>query len=228
MAAPAQSASTAAIARPGTLKDLAYREIMGQLLSGQLQPDKLYSAQYFADRLGISRTPAREALLQLANMGFLVCLDVRGFKLKRYSNQEIRDVFEARRVIETYVLTRLVGRLSAEQLDQFQQNLACMNRCAARKDALGFLEADRQFHMLPVLLAGNQFLAGVMDGIRNHIAVLGIRALGHASRFREVIQEHAAILDALRAGRRQRAIRALDHHLATTRRYLLEQSPTAR
>src|SRR5262249_47924641 len=91
-----------AIDRPRTLKDQAYREIKQQLLAGHLEHERLYSAQHFAERLGVSRTPVREALLQLASEGFLVCLDVRGFKIREFSDQEIRDLFETREVIETH------------------------------------------------------------------------------------------------------------------------------
>src|SRR4051812_43635930 len=109
-------AGSGPLQRPGTLKDLAYREIKQQLVSGRLLRDRIYSAQHFAEQLGISRTPAREALLQLASEGFLVCLDVRGFKVREFSEKEIRDVFETRQVIEAYVVERAAGELSAEEV----------------------------------------------------------------------------------------------------------------
>src|SRR5947209_6045260 len=79
---PGIPAPPGAIDRPLSLKDSAYRAIKDQLVSGKLEHDKIYSAQHFAGMLGVSRTPAREALLQLASEGFLVCLDARGFKIK--------------------------------------------------------------------------------------------------------------------------------------------------
>src|SRR6516165_9949921 len=91
------------ILRRGSLKDLAYQEIKELLVSGQLKPDRLYSAQHFAQLLGVSRTPVREALLRLANEGFLVCREVKGFQIKEFSRKEVQDVLETRAVIETHV-----------------------------------------------------------------------------------------------------------------------------
>jgi DNA-binding GntR family transcriptional regulator len=85
--------TTQPIARHGSLKDAAYRQIKELLLSGRLEHGRLYSAQYFAEMLGVSRTPVREALLQLTSEGSLVCLDVRGFKIREFTDKEVRDVF---------------------------------------------------------------------------------------------------------------------------------------
>ena len=85
------------IDRPTSLKDSAYRAIKDQLVSGQLEPDKIYSAQHFAAMLGVSRTPIREAMLQLAGEEGSAGLPggAPGFKIKRFSEREIlRDVFE--------------------------------------------------------------------------------------------------------------------------------------
>jgi len=57
--------------QPGTLQNQAYERIKTLLISGQLEFDKVYSANHFAEILGVSRTPIREALLQLTTKGFL-------------------------------------------------------------------------------------------------------------------------------------------------------------
>src|SRR5688572_21556 len=77
------------LARPESLKDLAYREIKNHLTAGKLSPDEIYSAAQFADILQVSRTPVREALLQLATEGYLVFIEGRGFKVRPYSEKEI-------------------------------------------------------------------------------------------------------------------------------------------
>ena len=215
------------IARPGSLKDAAYRQIKDMLLSCGLEHDRLYSAQHFAEMLGVSRTPVREALLQLTSEDFLVCLDVRGFKIKEFTDQEIRDVFETRTVIETYLVERLADSIKPEDVRAMEQSIAAMTACAAKEDAVGFLEADKEFHMVPVRRSGNRHLLGIMESIRNHISLYGLQVLSHAGRYQEVIREHGAILAALRQGDRKTAVAAVGHHLATTRRYLVDGEPAA-
>jgi DNA-binding GntR family transcriptional regulator len=213
--------------RPASLKDAAYRQIKGLLLSGQLERDRLYSAQYFADSLGVSRTPVREALLQLASEGFLVCKDVRGFKIKDFAAKEIRDVFETRQVIESYLVKRLVEEMSAVDLQGMERSLQSMKAAAGQEDAHGFLESDKEFHMLPVRRTGNLHLLAVMEAIRNQMSIFGLTALSHPGRYQEVIREHEAILTALRQRDKKKAVQAMSQHLATTEGRILERVEAA-
>jgi GntR family transcriptional regulator, rspAB operon transcriptional repressor len=214
----------APLERPTTLKDLAYRKIKESLVSGRLELEKVYSGNQFADLLGVSRTPVREALLQLSAEGLLVFVDGRGFKVKTYSRKEIRDIFEARRAIETYVIERLVGTLDPDALQVLDGNLGQLSEQAVQKDPHRFLETDRGFHMSLVRVGGNVLLESIMDAIRNHVSVLGLSALAHEGRARQVVEEHGAIIQALRRKDKAAAVEALVHHLATTETYALDRA----
>jgi DNA-binding GntR family transcriptional regulator len=207
--------------RPPSLKDAAYRQIKDLLLAGKLQPDQLYSAQFFAEMLGVSRTPVREALLQLAAEGLLNCLDVRGFKIKEFTAKEIRDVTETRALIETHVIAEVAEHLPADDLRRLEQGLRSMASCARKRDDQGFIVADKDFHMVLLRRCDNQHLLAIMENIRNHISIFGLKALRHPARYEEVLREHGAILDALRQHDRKKAVQAMAHHLATTQEYLL-------
>jgi len=211
------------IQRPGTLKELAYREIKQQLVSGRLLHDQIYSAQHFAEQLGISRTPAREALLQLASEGFLICLDVKGFKVKVFSSKEIRDVFETRQLIEAYVVERAAGELSEIDLKRLRESLRTMAVRAEKDDLVGFLEADKEFHLALVRRTNNLHLMSIMENIRDYVSIFGLKVLAHPGRVQEVLREHQRILDALSRGDRNDAVKAVRDHLATTERYLVSR-----
>lgn len=209
------------LGRPASLKDAAYGQIKNLLITGQLEHDKLYSAQFFADMLGVSRTPVREALLQLTNEGFLVCFDVRGFKIKEFSPKDVADVFETRQIIETYLIRRLADTLPADDLRHMEQTLKVMRDCAARGDSLGFLDADKEFHMIPLRRSGNLHLLSIMEHVRGYMSILSLRALGRPGRSQQVLREHAAIIKALRARDPKQAVRAMRHHLAKTAEHWL-------
>jgi DNA-binding GntR family transcriptional regulator len=223
--APEPNVRANPIDRPASLKDAAYRAIKDQLVSGGLEHDKIYSAQHFAGLLGVSRTPVREALLQLAGEGFLVCLEARGFKIKDFSAREIADVFETRRMIESFVARRLVESLGPADFRTLKENLRAMAEQARQGNVHGFMEADKEFHLSLVRRAGNQMLVSIMETIRNHIAVFGLKALSHQGRFQEVIREHRAIVKALEQKDRRRALRAVHHHLVATETCLLGNEP---
>jgi DNA-binding GntR family transcriptional regulator len=204
------------IIRRGSLKDLAYQEIKGLLVSGKLTPDRLYSAQHFAQLLGVSRTPVREALLRLANEGFLVCREVKGFQIKDFSRKEVQDVLETREVIETHVVQRLAGRLTAADLSRLEQCHQQMLTCAADGDETRFLDADQEFHMTLIRRCGNHHLLAIMENIRSQIALFGLKILGHSKDFADIIQEHSDILKALGGTDRNEAVHAMRRHLAAT------------
>lgn len=209
------------IQRPDTLKDLAYRKIKNQLVAGYLQQDKIYSAQHFAEQFGISRTPAREALLQLTSEGFLICLGVRGFKIKEFSEKEIRDVFETRQVIEAYVVDRAAGELSSEDVKKLKDSLKAMAGNAERQDVAGFMEADKEFHLALVRRINNQHLGSIMEDVRDYLSIFGLKALSYEGRAQDVLREHKSILDALCQGNRKMAVESMRHHLTKTEQCLL-------
>jgi DNA-binding GntR family transcriptional regulator len=213
------------IKRPSTLNELAYEEIKKLLITGQLEFNTTYSANQFAEILGVSRTPVREALLQLAKEGCLIPVQGQGFRIKDYSEKEIKDFIETRKMIESYVLERLVGTLTREDIAALEDSLKrMMDKAKKGGDTNGFLEADKDFHMKLVHRYNNFFLVSVMQNIRNLISILGGKALARRERVQEVISEHEIILQAVREKKRKKAVEALAYHLSTTEKYLLENS----
>jgi DNA-binding GntR family transcriptional regulator len=215
--------ATGRILRRGSLKDLAYQEIKELLVTGQLKPDRLYSAQHFAQLLGVSRTPVREALLRLANEGFLVCREVKGFQIKEFSRKEVQDVLETRAVIETHVVKVLAGRLSAAELAHLQQCYQQMATYADEGDETKFLEDDQEFHMSLIRRCGNHLLLAIMENIAGQIALFQFKILGQSRDFSDILEEHSGILEALGGKDEKKAVEAMRRHLTATEDRLREQ-----
>lgn len=210
------------ITRPETLKELAYKEIRSLLTSGKIESSKIITAAQFAAILEVSRTPVREALLQLASEGFLVAIDGRGFMIKEFSEKEIRDFFETRRIIEAYVAQQLVSGLTEVDLLQMERTLEIMKELADEGDPFAFLDADRDFHMGLVQRHNNLFLISIVDQIRTLISILGRRALFMRGRTRQVIREHASIIEAFSERDVKKAVEAVTQHLIITEREILQ------
>lgn len=210
------------IERPETLLSLAYEKIKGLLVAGELKQDTIYSANQFAEMLGVSRTPVREALLQLTAEGFLISIQGRGFKIKEFSVKEIRDFFETRLMIETYIIERLTENVSPDDIRSLEDSLSQMKECDAKNDRYGFLEADKAFHMKLVHRHENLLLESIMENIRNLISILGRKALTSSGRTEEVLKEHKKIIEGLRNGDAKKAAAAMRHHLSTTENHIVE------
>lgn len=207
---------------PGTLQNLAYERIKTLLINGQLKFDDVYSANQFAEMLGVSRTPIREALLQLTAEGFFISLRGRGFKIKEFSEKEIRDFFETRKMIESYVIEQLVEAVAEEDLKPLEDSLKRMLNGHDQEEIYRFLDADKSFHMNLIHRYKNKLLESIMENIRDFISILGQKALTSPGRVKEVIREHQCIVKALRKKDKNKAVQAINDHLDATEKSLIE------
>jgi len=209
--------------RSETLKDRVYQEIKGLLRSSQMESNSVITASNISKSLGVSRTPAREALLQLASEGFVEAIGGRGFVVREYSKQEIHEYFETRRIIEVFVVGQLVDTITATDLANLKKNLDGMTGCLDQGNLSKFLAIDREFHLRLIRLHGNKFLESITEQIRVLISILGRQTLAYPGRMKEVVQEHSLILEAIKAGDRRSVEEAVDHHLKTTEERLIEK-----
>jgi DNA-binding GntR family transcriptional regulator len=217
----------APIERPETLKDAAYNGIKLLLITGQYDPQKILSANQLAETLHVSRTPVREALLQLANEGYLIAVGGRGFNVRKFSKKEIQDFFETRKMIECHVVKNLSNRLTADDFTHLEQITEKMARFGSLGKATEFLEADKEFHLYLIHRHDNGHLKGIMDNIRNLISTIGHRAVVIEHRFEEVVQEHRHLLKALQEKNSDKAVACMRAHLDVTEKYLIEQTQSS-
>jgi DNA-binding GntR family transcriptional regulator len=210
------------IERPGTLQALAYDKIKGLMIAGELDFDSIYSTNQFAEILGVSRTPVREALLQLSTEGLLTSMQGRGFKIKKFSENRIKEFFETRQMIESYIIERLVGSNVELDLSELDKIINQMKNYADKNDIYGFLETDKAFHMNLIRRHGNRYLTSIMENIRDLIAIFGRKALSSPGRIHEVITEHQVIIQTLKQKNKQKAIESIKYHLAATEKSLVE------
>lgn len=208
--------------RAQSLKDMAYGQVKALLRSGKMNAETIFSANQLADSLGVSRTPVREALLQLSSEGFLTALGSKGFQVRGFTTKEIEDTFEAREAIEAWVVQRLAMRTHFDTAP-LSNAAARMEQAAAANDADAFMEADAAFHLHLVRSLDNQVLIAQMENIRDRISLLGRQALSVQGRMKDVLEEHRRIVDALRAHDAAACARHMANHLEATRRHLLSQ-----
>src|SRR5262245_25235987 len=202
---------------PHGLKEQAYDQLRSLILRGQLAPDTVYSAAHFAERLGVSRTPVREALLQLVTEGFLTVIKQEGYTLRRFTEKEIRELFETRKLIETYVAEQLTGKLSEPDVRQLRAMIKGMASLAEQGDTAGFLDTDRAFHVTLVERLDNRLLASIMENIRAQVSLVSMQAVAaHKGRTAETLREHGEIRETLRGKDPKKAVRAVVDHLETT------------
>jgi DNA-binding GntR family transcriptional regulator len=210
--------------RRSAAKDRALDYVKTRVLTGAFPGGELISEGEVATALGMSRTPVREAFLQLEAAGLLRLYPQRGALVVPVSPEEVRAVMEARLVLEQFASGALIGRGPAACSAVFEQLSAQLERqreTAAASRLAEFLESDRTFHNITLEAAGNSILAGFYSSLRDRqMRMIGESALRDPQRLATIIDEHRGIAEALRDGDLDQAHTAVQAHLASTMRAL--------
>ena len=212
----------AAIKQPESLAKMAYEAIRQSILSGQWKLGELYNEKAIAADLGISRTPVREALLELASQDLIIFLPRRGLMVNRFTRRDVDEIFELRKAIELAAVEKIT--VAAPPFDLFEIEKALLNQRKAvkQKDYLAFMEADRLFHTSFSELTNNRRLIAILDNIRDMIHVMGAKALALEGRALEVIEEHQIIFEAVKKGNIEEARRSMAYHLEQSKEAVVE------
>jgi DNA-binding GntR family transcriptional regulator len=205
-----------------TLKALSLREQAGQviragIISGELEPGEIYSATVLADRLGVSPTPVREAMLDLANAGLVEAVRNRGFRVLTPDERDLDEIGELRLMVEVPATRLVVERASEEELSALERVVADLESTAEEADLAGFLLADREFHIGLLEMTGNRRLVRLVDQLRDQTRLIGLKALAESRRLTESAREHREILEALQARDADRVEELMRVHIVHTR-----------
>ncbi len=212
----------AAIKQPESLAKMAYEAIRKSILSGQWKIGELYNEKAIAADLGISRTPVREALLELASQDLIIFLPRRGLMVNRFTRRDVDEIFEVRKAIEIAALEKITNAAPPFDLFEIEQSLLNQRKAVKYKDYEAFLEADRLFHTSFSELTNNRRLIAILENIRDMIHIMGAKALALEGRALEVIEEHQAIFEAVRRGNSEEAHRAMAYHLDRSKEAVVE------
>jgi DNA-binding GntR family transcriptional regulator len=212
----------AAIKQPESLAKMAYESIRNSILSGQWSIRELYNEKAIAADLGISRTPVREALLELASQDLILFLPRRGLMVNRFTRRDVDEIFELRKAIEMATVEKIAWTSPPFDLFEIEESLLSQRKAVKQKDYLAFMEADRLFHTSFSELTNNRRLIAILENIRDMIHVMGVKALALEGRAIEVIEEHQTILEAVKKGNIEEARRAMDYHLDQSKEAVVE------
>ncbi|WP_405994851.1 GntR family transcriptional regulator [Streptomyces sp. NBC_00986] len=203
-------------------REKAYAYLKDTVLTDPGMQGAFLSEQDLADRIGVSRTPIREALLMLAAEDLVELVPKRGARVAPLTGREVRELMELRGMVERYAAERLVaaGRVPLEELRSLLEQQRALT---GAEEAHEFITVDHRFHASLVSAVGNTLLDRHYDGLRSRQVRAGVVAVfNQQGRQKVVLDEHEAIVDALAAGDAQAACAAIDHHLQSTLKVLLD------
>lgn len=175
----------------------AYAQLRDAVVGGELRPGEPLYEIHLADKLGMSRTPVREALRVLARDGYLEELPSRGYTVPRRSLDDLREFFELREVLESTAAHYAALRATKGELEQLEDVCA---RSEHELDEEAWSQMGHAFHSLVVQAARNSRLQTMLHSLNAQI-VISRRTVARAdvSKRQAAVRDHRAIFEAIKA-----------------------------
>ena len=201
------------------LSDVAHRALMGMLLSGELAPNEVLTERQIAMKLGISRTPLREAVRRLEGERFLERQRSGALVVRPLPIEEYMHIVNVRRLLEGETARLAAGKVPAIELGQIRQRIEEAMTLPDDVVTPEFAASDRDLHGLIASCSGNPVLQQIIHDLRMRTSMFRFGRL--PERRKTVCAEHLAIIDALSAGDGDEARRAMQHHVDRVRLTIL-------
>jgi DNA-binding GntR family transcriptional regulator len=182
-----------------SLREQIANVLRAAIAAGQMRPGVLYSVPTLAERFGVSATPVREAMLDLAKEGLVDSVRNKGFRVTELSDEDLDDITELRALIEVPTVARLAPVITEADVEALRPLAQAIVDSAADGDLIRYLEADRRFHLRLLALAGNPRLVDVVRDLRAQTRLYGLDQLVEQDRLTSSGMEHLELLDALSA-----------------------------
>lgn len=189
-----------------TLPEQIAARLTQEVLSSKLKPGDPLREIDLSERFGVSRGPVREAFRQLSQQGLLVLEPNKGVRVAQNPSVEVRPlVVELRRKIESFVLDSIFERITEEDLEDWNGILVEIKMACEASDVDALTEHDLRFHRAIIQSHDDKDLFALWQPI-------AMRMMMHYNRLDDIMEsyrEHERILDAIRAGNKRGAIKAL-------------------
>ena len=196
------------------VSDRIRREIEGQLLGGTLLPGDQVDEAELAARYKVSRTPVREALLQLQAQGLLTSLSRGGMVVAKMDVQQLLSMWELLAELESLCARYACERMSAEEREVLRKLHEDTLSIVEAGDEVGWQEANLAFHEALYKGSRNPYLRQEILRMRTQTGAYRRHAFGAVGRVQASYAHHTDVLNALLAGDSEAAARAMFHHMS--------------
>jgi DNA-binding GntR family transcriptional regulator len=228
----------------GLRRQAIVESLLREVFQGRLHAGQHLATQQLADQFGVSHTPIREALISLAGIGVIDLVPNRGAIVRRVVARDVREIFQVRRALECEAVRSACGRIAVDDLESLAEELARMKNepLQRRQPKLNVAPhkpnnkfqmraverarvLDSRLHDLICTSCGNGFLGKEITRLKTLFRAFRDLAWEHDAshndfrRLAEETGEHLEIVEALIAGDRQRAVKAMSDHIRSGGRY---------
>ncbi|MGV4982827.1 GntR family transcriptional regulator [Streptomyces sp. NPDC001709] len=214
---PSRPAAAVPPLKSVSLREQAREALRTRIVLGEIEPGQVESVINVAAALGVSVTPVREAVMDLANLGIVEVIRNRGFRVPILTDHDLDEIFRLRTMLEAPAMSEVTELLAGQAIPRFRQLAEQITDAAREGDLTSFLDLDRQFHLGLLELLGNRRLVAMVNQLRDQARMQGLQRLADQGELTRSGEEHIEIVDAVESGDAELAADLMRRHLAHSR-----------
>lgn len=195
------------------LRDVVFNTLRQAILTGELKPGERLMEIHLANRLGVSRTPIREAIRKLELEGLVIMIPRRGAEVAQITEKSLKDVLEVRRALDALCAELACDRISEEELLHLKEACLAFEKATATKDAKIIAKADVALHDIIVQATNNQRLITLVNNLSEQMYRYRFEYIKDESQHKRLVEEHRAIYESLVKKDKEAASKAASVHI---------------
>lgn len=204
------------------LRDVVFNTLRQAILTGELRPGERLMEIHLADRLGVSRTPIREAIRKLELEGLVVMIPRKGAQVAKITEKNLKDVLEVRRALDMLaarLACRRMGEEDKEELKKACDEFADVVKGSNTKD---ITEADVRFHDIILKATNNERLMQLVNNLAEQMYRYRLEYIKDSAYHSRLVQEHEAIYRAIINKEEEKAAEAVVLHIDNQEKTIIE------
>lgn len=205
------------------LRDLVFNTLRQAILTGELKPGERLMEIHLADKLGVSRTPIREAIRKLELEGLVTMIPRRGAEVAQITEKSMNDVLEIRRTLDALCAELACGRITEDGLESLKHACAYFERCVEEKDTKKIAQADVALHDIILQATGNQRLIQMVNNLAEQMYRYRFEYIKDSSQHGRLIEEHRIIYRSILEKDRETAAAAARTHIDNQKKTIIRQ-----
>ena len=195
------------------LRDVVFNTLRRAILRGELKPGERLMEIQLANKLGVSRTPIREAIRKLELEGLVLMVPRKGAEVAEITEKNLRDVLEVRCALEELAVQLACDRIDPERMQQLLDSAAHFRDILGTADITELGEADEAFHDVIFRATDNRRLIQLLNNLREQMYRYRIEYLKKKECYPQLLEEHAAIIQAIREHDKAKATEITVQHI---------------
>ena len=205
------------------LRDLVFTTLRQAILKGELLPGERLMEIQLADKMGVSRTPIREAIRKLEKEGLVTMIPRKGAEVAGISEKMLKDVLEVRMVLENLAFQLALRKITPADIQRLEEYEHSFARAVADKNIVDMAEADEQFHFVIYDIADNDKLRELLNNLRENMYRYRMEYLKDENYRKTLMEEHAQLIDCFRSKNLEGGIELTKQHVENQEKAVLSK-----